>query len=101
MNGTFYLDKATGRLSLAKSLDREKCSEYQLTVSAVDEGNLKSQKRVDIIVSDVNDSPPSFEKDYYSVDFDFEDLSPGQQLIRFVVNVCLLAGSGGVTYCKR
>ncbi|XP_068181890.1 protocadherin alpha-10-like isoform X3 [Antennarius striatus] len=43
-------------------LDREETSQYNISITAVDEGNppLSSTSVIDVLVSDVNDNPPSF-----------------------------------------
>ena len=49
------------------SLDREFMSEYNITITATDEGSppLSSVKNVLITVADVNDNPPAFEEQFY------------------------------------
>uniref|UniRef100_A0AAY5JZD3 Cadherin domain-containing protein n=1 Tax=Esox lucius TaxID=8010 RepID=A0AAY5JZD3_ESOLU len=49
-------------------LDRELISDYNITVTATDEGSppLSSSKTVQLSVSDVNDNPPVFEAQLYS-----------------------------------
>ncbi|KAM9834085.1 protocadherin gamma-A11-like [Syngnathus typhle] len=49
-------------------LDREFVSDYNITISATDEGSppLSSSKRVHLSVGDINDNPPVFEEQSYS-----------------------------------
>ncbi|XP_076020955.1 protocadherin gamma-A11-like [Genypterus blacodes] len=49
-------------------LDRELVSEYNITITATDEGSppLSSSKTVHLSVADVNDNPPVFEEQSYS-----------------------------------
>ncbi|CAF93466.1 unnamed protein product [Tetraodon nigroviridis] len=49
-------------------LDRELVSDYNITISATDEGSppLSSSKSVHLSVADVNDNPPVFEEQSYS-----------------------------------
>ncbi|KAL2077312.1 hypothetical protein ACEWY4_026816 [Coilia grayii] len=49
-------------------LDREVTSEYNITVTASDEGtpSLSSSKIVNLMVADVNDNPPAFRQQSYS-----------------------------------
>lgn len=57
--GTFYLDTATGLLTLEKELDFERKQLYNLTVRAVDHGNprsLSSSCYVEVQVLDVNEN---------------------------------------------
>ncbi|XP_076861950.1 protocadherin gamma-A4-like isoform X13 [Brachyhypopomus gauderio] len=50
------------------SLDRELVSDYNITVTATDEGSppLSSTKTIQLSVADVNDNPPVFEEQMYS-----------------------------------
>uniref|UniRef100_A0A3Q2Y0X6 Cadherin domain-containing protein n=1 Tax=Hippocampus comes TaxID=109280 RepID=A0A3Q2Y0X6_HIPCM len=49
-------------------LDRELVSDYNITISAIDEGSppLSSSKSVHLSVADINDNPPVFEEQSYS-----------------------------------
>ncbi|XP_076020957.1 protocadherin gamma-A11-like [Genypterus blacodes] len=49
-------------------LDRELVSEYNITITATDEGSppLSSSKTVHLSVADINDNPPVFEEQSYS-----------------------------------
>uniref|UniRef100_A0A3B4DAJ5 Cadherin domain-containing protein n=1 Tax=Pygocentrus nattereri TaxID=42514 RepID=A0A3B4DAJ5_PYGNA len=49
-------------------LDRELVSDYNITITATDEGSppLSSSKTVNLSVADVNDNPPVFEEQVYS-----------------------------------
>uniref|UniRef100_A0A3Q2YZ73 Cadherin domain-containing protein n=1 Tax=Hippocampus comes TaxID=109280 RepID=A0A3Q2YZ73_HIPCM len=49
-------------------LDRELVSDYNVTISAIDEGSppLSSSKSVHLSVADINDNPPVFEEQSYS-----------------------------------
>uniref|UniRef100_A0A8B9GNH0 Cadherin domain-containing protein n=1 Tax=Astyanax mexicanus TaxID=7994 RepID=A0A8B9GNH0_ASTMX len=49
-------------------LDRELISEYNITITATDEGSppLSSSKTIHLSVADVNDNPPVFEEQFYS-----------------------------------
>ncbi|XP_030621297.1 protocadherin Fat 4-like [Chanos chanos] len=49
-------------------LDRELVSDYNITITATDEGAppLSSFKNIRLSVADVNDNPPAFEKPFYS-----------------------------------
>uniref|UniRef100_A0A8C4ZUU0 Cadherin domain-containing protein n=1 Tax=Gadus morhua TaxID=8049 RepID=A0A8C4ZUU0_GADMO len=55
-------------LVTTEKLDRELVSEYNITISATDEGSppLTSVKVVHISIADVNDNPPVFEEQTYS-----------------------------------
>uniref|UniRef100_A0A672FTK2 Protocadherin gamma-A11-like n=1 Tax=Salarias fasciatus TaxID=181472 RepID=A0A672FTK2_SALFA len=49
-------------------LDREVVSDYNITITATDEGSppLSSSKSVQLSVADINDNPPVFEEESYS-----------------------------------
>ncbi|CAL8241811.1 unnamed protein product [Gadus morhua 'NCC'] len=55
-------------LVTTEKLDRELVSEYNITISATDEGSppLTSVKVVHISIADINDNPPVFEEQSYS-----------------------------------
>lgn len=56
-------------LVVSGPLDRERVAAYNITVTATDGGipPLTSQRTLQVEVSDINDNPPSFLKDSYSV----------------------------------
>ncbi|XP_049943213.1 cadherin-89D [Schistocerca serialis cubense] len=56
----FRLDAATGRLYLRAPLDREQADHYNLSVVAKDTGNLSSEAKLTVSVTDVNDNAPRF-----------------------------------------
>ncbi|XP_016844332.1 protocadherin-like wing polarity protein stan isoform X2 [Nasonia vitripennis] len=64
-DGSFAIDPATGVIRTAKALDRESTARYNLKAVAVDRGSpaLSSTISVVIKIEDVNDSPPTFEKE--------------------------------------
>ncbi|XP_015744320.1 protocadherin Fat 1 isoform X1 [Python bivittatus] len=65
----FTIDPTLGEVKVAKPLDREKISGYTLTVQASDNGYppRSNTTTVNIDVSDVNDNPPLFSKENYSI----------------------------------
>ncbi|XP_018607262.2 protocadherin gamma-A11-like isoform X9 [Scleropages formosus] len=71
-------------LQIDEQLNRETQSDYNITITATDEGSpsLSSNKTLHIRVSDVNDNPPIFEKQSYTA-FVLENNSPGTSI--FVV----------------
>ncbi|KAM4555047.1 protocadherin gamma-A11-like [Odontesthes bonariensis] len=62
-------------------LDRELVSDYNITMTATDEGSppLSSSKTVQLSVADVNDNPPVFEEQSYSA-YVSENNKPGSTL---------------------
>ncbi|XP_072288450.1 protocadherin beta-16-like [Eucyclogobius newberryi] len=55
-------------LVTTEQLDRELVSDYNITITATDEGSppLSSSKTVHLTVADINDNPPVFEEQSYS-----------------------------------
>ncbi|XP_034400126.1 protocadherin beta-16-like [Cyclopterus lumpus] len=62
-------------------LDRELESDYNITITATDEGSppLSSSKTVQLSVADINDNPPVFEEQSYSA-YVIENNKPGSTL---------------------
>ncbi|XP_030594735.1 protocadherin gamma-A11-like isoform X4 [Archocentrus centrarchus] len=62
-------------------LDRELVSDYNITITATDEGSppLSSSKTVHLSVADINDNPPVFEEQSYSA-YVSENNKPGSTL---------------------
>ncbi|XP_065894114.1 uncharacterized protein [Dysidea avara] len=73
-SGMFLLD-ASGKISLAATLDREDTSHYQLTITAseVMSPTSLSSTTVEIIVLDVNDNCPTFLQQQYNVSINATD----------------------------
>ncbi|XP_043982233.1 protocadherin gamma-A11-like isoform X23 [Gambusia affinis] len=68
-------------LVTTESLDRELVSDYNITITAIDQGSppLSSYKTVLLTVADINDNPPVFEEQYYSA-YVSENNKPGSSL---------------------
>ncbi|MBZ3885474.1 Protocadherin gamma-A1 [Sciurus carolinensis] len=71
-NLPFKLEKLVDnyyRLVTERTLDRELTPEYNITVTATDQGNpiLSTQAHILLLVTDINDNPPVFHQDSYSV----------------------------------
>uniref|UniRef100_A0A8C6T696 Cadherin domain-containing protein n=1 Tax=Neogobius melanostomus TaxID=47308 RepID=A0A8C6T696_9GOBI len=64
-----------------EQLDRELVSDYNITITATDEGSppLSSSKTVHLTVADINDNPPVFEEQSYSA-YVTENNKPGSSL---------------------
>uniref|UniRef100_A0A3Q3G8V7 Cadherin domain-containing protein n=1 Tax=Labrus bergylta TaxID=56723 RepID=A0A3Q3G8V7_9LABR len=71
----YYSVVSTGQL------DRELVSDYNITITATDEGSppLSSSKTVQLSVADINDNPPVFEEQSYSASVS-ENNKPGSTL---------------------
>ncbi|KAM4620340.1 protocadherin Fat 3 [Polymixia lowei] len=64
----FAIDSKTGWITTVSQLDHETCSSYSFEVVATDLGELQSLSSTAVVtttVSDINDNPPQFERDYY------------------------------------
>ncbi|XP_030207743.1 protocadherin-18a isoform X1 [Gadus morhua] len=81
------------------SLDREKRSEFSLTVVAEDRGtpSLSTIKHFTVHVTDENDNPPRFEKGRYEI-FKSENNAPGAYLYSLVATDADLNANGQVSY---
>ncbi|KAG8452278.1 hypothetical protein GDO86_004183 [Hymenochirus boettgeri] len=81
------------------ALDREKISEYTLTVEAEDQGfpSLKTRKYYTVKVSDENDNAPFFSKSEYEVSVN-ENNSPGAYIATVVARDSDIDHNGQVTY---
>ncbi|XP_046901940.1 protocadherin gamma-A11-like isoform X9 [Hypomesus transpacificus] len=68
-------------LVTTSELDRELMSDYNITITATDEGSppLSSSKTIHLSVSDVNDNPPVFEEQSYSA-YVSENNKPGSSI---------------------
>ncbi|KAM6924068.1 protocadherin gamma-A12-like isoform 14-T14 [Xenentodon cancila] len=68
-------------LVTTERLDRELVSDYNITITATDEGSppLSSSKTVHLSVADINDNPPVFEDQSYSA-YVSENNKPGSTL---------------------
>lgn len=81
------------------SLDREKRSEFSLTVVAEDRGtpSLSTVKHFTVHITDENDNPPRFEKGRYEV-FKSENNAPGAYLTSVMATDPDLDTNGQVSY---
>ncbi|KAL1773688.1 protocadherin gamma-A9 [Sigmodon hispidus] len=71
-NPSFKLENSVDdyyRLSTAQTLDREKASSYNITVTATDRGtpSMSTEVHITLYVADINDNPPAFSQTSYSV----------------------------------
>uniref|UniRef100_A0A671QDV6 Cadherin domain-containing protein n=1 Tax=Sinocyclocheilus anshuiensis TaxID=1608454 RepID=A0A671QDV6_9TELE len=74
-------------LVTAEALDRERESEYNITITATDEGSppLTSPRTIRLFVGDVNDNPPAFEQQSYSA-YISENNKPGTSVCSVSAN---------------
>jgi hypothetical protein len=62
--GHFLIEKSTGEIRVATSLDRETQERYSLTITAEDNGGKSNSATVNIKVEDVNDQSPEFNQTF-------------------------------------
>lgn len=88
----FALDREYGWLTLGRELDRETKSKYHLEIRASDDSGKYSSMSVEIFVEDVNDTPPTFEKEKYEIEI-VENQKIGTEILKFIVKVriCIFA----------
>ncbi|KAL8194388.1 UNVERIFIED_CONTAM: hypothetical protein K2H54_016568 [Gekko kuhli] len=57
------------KLMLDRPLDRERTPGYNITITATDQGTppLSTQKTISLLISDINDNSPTFEKSFYTI----------------------------------
>ncbi|KAA0703962.1 Protocadherin Fat 3 FAT tumor suppressor -like protein 3 [Triplophysa tibetana] len=83
--GMFSIDPCSGVVILERSLDREVQDSYQIRIKATDlagaTGSLSTQVDLTIMVLDVNDNPPVFQKQDYAVTLP-EDVAVGTEVLR-------------------
>ncbi|XP_069056290.1 protocadherin Fat 1 isoform X2 [Pleurodeles waltl] len=82
----FTIDPVRGDVKVTKLLDREKISGYTLTIQASDNGTPPRTNTtvVNIDVSDVNDNPPTFLQENYSIIIQ-ENMPTGSSLLQLMV----------------
>lgn len=83
--GVFSINHLSGVVILEKPLDREIQDTYRVRVQAADQagaaGSLSTQVDLVVMVLDVNDNPPVFQKQDYAVTVP-EDVAVGTELLR-------------------
>ncbi|MBN3310636.1 FAT4 protein, partial [Amia calva] len=80
-------------------LDRETISEYNITITATDEGfpPLSSSKTIQLSVSDINDNPPVFDQQAYSA-YVTENNTPGSSICSVMAKDPDWKQNGSVSY---
>lgn len=76
-NGSFSIERTTGKIRVNKTLDYEQITKYNLTVRAFD-GLFNDTAQVEIFVENVNDNPPIFEDFNKNPTIEEEKLVPGK-----------------------
>ncbi len=83
--GMFSTDPSSGVVILEKPLDREVQDSYQIRIKATDraggDGSLSTEVDLTIMVLDVNDNPPVFQKQDYVVTVP-EDVTVGTEVLQ-------------------
>ncbi|XP_060035627.1 protocadherin Fat 3 isoform X2 [Erinaceus europaeus] len=64
-NNEFFLDPESGELKTVATLDRERVPAYSLVARATDGGGRFCQAALQLLLQDVNDSPPVFSSPHY------------------------------------
>ena len=79
----FKIDLRHGFITLIRKLDFESTQKYTLVISAYDKGSpaMRSNLTLNIEVQDVNDNPPTFDKEEYQVNV-LESLPANSQFLQ-------------------
>ncbi|KAM6940342.1 protocadherin Fat 1a isoform 2-T2 [Xenentodon cancila] len=81
----FIIDSETGELKTLQPLDREEQEEHRFKVRAVDGGGRYCDADIHITVEDVNDNPPQFSSDPYTITV-FENTETGTFVAKLLAN---------------
>ncbi|XP_069366544.1 protocadherin Fat 3 [Paralichthys olivaceus] len=104
VNGFFSIDPVSGMVILEKSLDRESRDSYRVRVQATDQagqqGALSSQVDLTILVLDVNDNAPVFQRRDYTVTVP-EDVAVGTEVLRVLATSVDIGPNAEITYKIR
>ncbi|XP_065601880.1 protocadherin-16 [Cyrtonyx montezumae] len=98
-DGRFHLNPSTGALSVVRALNREEVVQHNLTVVATDHGfpRRSATQLLSILVLDVNDEAPTFEKPEYEAHVT-ENLPAGSPVLQVLATDRDLGANGQVTY---
>ncbi|MEQ2188629.1 hypothetical protein GOODEAATRI_016967, partial [Goodea atripinnis] len=103
-DGIFSIDPVTGIVILEKFLDRESRDSYRVRVQATDrvgqQGALSSQVDLTILVLDVNDNAPVFQRRDYAVTVP-EDVAMGTEVLRILATSADIGPNAEITYSIR
>ncbi|XP_036247619.1 protocadherin-16 [Molothrus ater] len=98
-DGRFHLNPSTGALSIVRALNREEVAQHNLTVVATDHGfpRLSATQLLSVLVLDVNDEAPVFEKPEYQAHI-MENLPAGSPVLQVLATDRDLGANGQVSY---
>ncbi|RVE63928.1 hypothetical protein OJAV_G00140990 [Oryzias javanicus] len=103
-NGFFSIDSISGVVILEKSLDRESQESYRVRAQATDrvgqQGAMSSQVDLTILVLDVNDNAPVFQKRDYAITIP-EDVAVGTEILRVLATSADIGPNAEITYTMR
>ena len=101
-NNAFAIDPSSGDIITMKTLDRETVDHYDLTAIATDGGrdNRSASVAVSITLSDVNDSPPKFDKNLYQLKV-AEDVAVQTTILTVTATSADLGTNALVSYSMR
>ncbi|KAL0994956.1 hypothetical protein UPYG_G00129920 [Umbra pygmaea] len=103
-DGMFSIDPVSGVVVLEKTLDRETRDSYRIRVQASDrfglDGALSSQVDLMVVVLDVNDNPPVFQRQDYFIAVP-EDVAMGTEILRLLATSIDLGANADITYKIR
>ncbi|KAM9846402.1 protocadherin Fat 3 [Aulostomus maculatus] len=104
VSGFFSIDPVSGVVILERSLDRESRDTFRIRVKATDQagqqGALSSQVDLTILVLDVNDNAPVFQRRDYSVTVP-EDVAVGTEVLRVLATSADIGPNAEITYKIR
>ncbi|XP_077402634.1 protocadherin Fat 3 isoform X3 [Vanacampus margaritifer] len=103
-NGFFSIDPVSGVVILERPLDRESQDSYRLRVRAADQagqqGALFSQVELTVLVLDVNDNAPAFQRRDYTVTVP-EDVAVGTEVLRVLATSADIGPNAEISYRIR
>ncbi|XP_061155879.1 protocadherin Fat 3 [Syngnathus typhle] len=103
-DGFFSIDPVSGVVVLEKPLDRESQDSYRLRVRATDQAGLQgalfSQVELTVLVLDVNDNAPVFQRRDYTVTVP-EDVAVGAEVLRVLATSADIGPNAEISYRIR
>ncbi|KAG7270567.1 hypothetical protein CRUP_000132 [Coryphaenoides rupestris] len=102
--GVFSIDPGSGVVALERPLDRELQDSYRLRVQASDragqQGGLATQVDLTVLVLDVNDNAPVFQRRDYAVTVP-EDVAVGTEVLRVSASSADVGPNAEISYSIR